>query len=87
MKPTGIVLSSVGLVAAAAATVVAHQASQPLLLPAAATVLSGLLLTWWITRITPAWVRLAAYAYAERLLAACDTLNADASDSGRRVVA
>jgi hypothetical protein len=32
------------------------------------------MLVWWLLRITSNWVRLAAFAYAERLLGTCDTL-------------
>jgi hypothetical protein len=38
-----------------------------------------LLLTWWVGRITPRWVKLAGDAYAERLLAVCETLETPAS--------
>lgn len=29
---------------------------------------------WWLLRINPGWVKLAGDGYAERLLAACETL-------------
>lgn len=41
------------------------------------TLVCGLVLTWWILRINPRWVKLAGDAYAERLLAACEILKPD----------
>lgn len=35
---------------------------------------TAMMLTWWIFRITPAWVRTAADAYAFRLLETCELL-------------
>jgi hypothetical protein len=35
---------------------------------------SALLLAWWIARVKTSWVRLAADAYAERLLGVCEKL-------------
>ena len=34
----------------------------------------ALLLTWWVIRVTPSWVKIVADAYATRLLASIDEL-------------
>jgi hypothetical protein len=43
-------------------------------IPTVSSVLILLLLVWWAARISPAWVRPIAFAYAEQLLEACQTL-------------
>ncbi len=43
--------------------------------PAGALLANAALLALWLLRITPAWVRIPADGYAERLLAACDILS------------
>jgi len=40
----------------------------------AGALLNASLLAWMMLRVSPEWVRLAGIAYAERLLAACDSL-------------
>jgi len=37
-------------------------------------IINTLMCVWWIFRINQEWVKEAAFSYAERLLAACDTL-------------
>jgi hypothetical protein len=43
-----------------------------------AIVIVALLLTWWVVRITPSWVKIVADAYALRLLGSIDELSASA---------
>jgi hypothetical protein len=76
MKPLGIVTSAGGAIAVAALVVIHYRAPN---LPMSsvtptALVLNSLLLLVWLFWFTPAWVKIAADAYAERLLAASDTL-------------
>ena len=73
MKPSGIVLCLLSTSGSAIAAVVQWGATVPGLAMVAG-VLNLVLLAWWIFRINPAWVRMAADAYAERLLCACDSL-------------
>lgn len=74
MKPAGISLSIAGLVAAMLATILGTKDGQLPAFPALATLANAFMLTFWLVRITPEWVRVPAFAYAERLLAACDSL-------------
>lgn len=75
MKPAGLFTSGIGIVGSG------YLVYRNLLLAdtvftigIAAVVVSCALLAWWSLRIKPSWVKLAAEAYAERLLAACDNL-------------
>ena len=81
MRPAGITLALLGAVAGIAAIVT--NATVPigaLAAPIIATVLNLGLLVLWIFRFTPDWVRIAAEAYAERLL---ETAEAPAHTVGR----
>jgi hypothetical protein len=75
MKPAAILLCVLGL---AACLIPVGQAlwsnSGVSPLPAAMAISTILLLVLWLLRVRPSWVRLAADAYALRLLAACDQL-------------
>ncbi len=76
MKPLGILTATAGS-AAVIALVVLHYREGKVAMSAVtptAMVVNGLLLLAWLFWFTPAWVKIAADAYAERLLAACDTL-------------
>lgn len=75
MKPAGITL---GLICLAAAIAPAFSDSIPLpsepirILVAAAA--QAVLLVFWTLRVTPEWVKHTGFAYAERLLATCESL-------------
>jgi hypothetical protein len=75
MKPLGLLTSTLGLVAVLVPVVVSLRAGT---VPALIVFVCGgfclLLLVGWLTWFTPEWVRIAAEAYAERLLAACENL-------------
>ncbi len=73
MKPSGLIVALIGLVAS---TVPVVTTLSDRVTPAAvvASLLSLFLLVWWALRISPDWVRLAGFAYARALLAACETL-------------
>jgi hypothetical protein len=56
-------------------------------IPTVSSVLILLLLVWWAARISPSWVKPIAFAYAEQLLEACETLEDRPSNSpGPKVV-
>lgn len=73
MKPSGLLVALIGLVASIVPFVATLSDRVP---PAAvvASILNLFLLVWWALRITPDWVRLAGFAYAHALLAACEIL-------------
>lgn len=86
VKPTGIGLALLGTVATGARLGMAYAASEPIgATTLAGAVVSASLLVWWCGRITPSWVRVAADAYAERLLATCETLEAEPAAEPRIV--
>jgi len=75
MKPAAIAICSLSLLAGFAPVVLAASGGMPI--PPTgiiSTVCNAVLLTWWIVRITPGWVRLPAEAYALRLLASSEQL-------------
>lgn len=74
MKPAGIALSIAGVTASMLATILETKPGHIAAFPAVATLANSLMLTFWLVRITPEWVRVPAFSYAERLLAACDSL-------------
>jgi len=76
MKPAGIFMSLAGTMSGLVATVVGMNgiSASPPPAPFVAAILNATMLTWWCLRINPEWVRVAAFAYAERLLGACDSL-------------
>lgn len=75
MKPLGVVISLGGTVAVVLlliANLRSGVALSPMIL--ACTLVNLSLFLGWLVWIKPTWVRIPAEAYAERLLAACDTL-------------
>lgn len=75
MKPMGIAVSFTGVVGVAVlAANGLLQATPPSPFTLVCGMVNGLLFFGWVWWITPAWVRLTADAYAERLLAACEIL-------------
>jgi hypothetical protein len=75
MKPAAILICSIGLMASLVPVYLAierHEPAPPMAFCMAPIII--VLLVWWLLRVTPQWVRLPADAYAQRLLAACDTL-------------
>ncbi len=75
MKWAGIFLAFLGLVACLLAVLV-KQSDPMTWVGIAGALLNASLLVWMIFRVTEDWVWLAGLAYAERLLGACDTLEA-----------
>ncbi|ADB14989.1 conserved hypothetical protein [Pirellula staleyi DSM 6068] len=73
MKKAGIVISICSLIATLLVTYLRSESGMPYSLPATASLISAWMLVWWLLRIKPSWVRVTAFAYAERLIATCDT--------------
>ena len=73
MKPAGIAFSLIGLVISIIGAIWFSDASVSTV-SVAAVLVNGLMVAFWLIRITPEWVKTPAFAYAERLLASCDTL-------------
>ena len=75
MKPAGVAISILSLVALAFVTSLEARANAvPWFANLTAIAIVSLLLTWWVLRITPGWVKIVADAYAVRLLASIDEL-------------
>ena len=76
MKPVGIAVAILGVIGAGVPVVRALNADGAVPTVAiAAMVLNAVLLLLWLFWITPSWVRVAAEAYAQRLLESCGTLD------------
>jgi hypothetical protein len=73
MKPIGITLSVAGLIACILRLLIdPSPATAPV---AVANLLITLILTgWWVSGVTPDWVKVTADAYAKRLIGCCETL-------------
>ena len=77
MKPVGITICVLSLVALAFITrMEAGAGTVPWFANLSAIAIVALLLTWWVVRITPSWVKIVADAYALRLLGSIDELSA-----------
>lgn len=75
MKPGGIAVAVIGTVGCASVLVYRLDGSpSSWLVPATSTVIAAVLLSLWIFRFTPAWVKMTAFAYARQLIASCDSL-------------
>jgi len=75
MKPAAMgigVISGAGCVIRAYTLAVSSGSAMPI--PTISSVLILLLLVWWAARISPSWVKPIAFAYAEQLLEACQSL-------------
>jgi hypothetical protein len=67
LKPFGIAIAAIGTAGAAVNLFRFHEGTQ-LGLAIACTIVSALLLLFWLCWVNPGWVRIPAKAYAERLL-------------------
>ncbi len=75
MKSAGIATAIVGLVAGMAKAIQLGLAGEDVQMTAVAAALVGLtLLTLWLFRIRPSWVKIAADGFARQLIGACETL-------------
>jgi hypothetical protein len=86
MKKTGVVIAAASLVATVTISIVRSKEGMPPVVPAASSLLNSCMLVWWLLRINPSWVRVPAFAYAQRLLAACDTLHPPATPKKEIIV-
>ncbi|NQU25654.1 MAG: hypothetical protein HQ567_30575 [Candidatus Nealsonbacteria bacterium] len=86
MKPAGIGLSALAVVVAIIAAIINSENGRPPALATVATVVNGLMLVWWVLRINVDWIRIPAFAYAERLLSACDVLRPRGEDNRQRII-
>lgn len=86
MRKAGVAISACSLIATLLIAVVRSNAGMPPALPAAASFINACMLVWWLLRIKPSWVQVPAFAYAERLLAACDTLHPPATPKKEIIV-
>jgi hypothetical protein len=84
MKAVGITIAVLSLGALAVITALeARTDSVPWFANATAAVITSFLLTWWLVRITPTWVKTIADAYAMRLLACIDELQPENCQTDR----
>jgi hypothetical protein len=84
MRSAGLVLSLVALIASVVAAIFFGTRDRGLpILPVFATLINACMLTLWLLRINSVWVRVAAFAYAERLLATCDTLHCESNATSK----
>lgn len=70
LKPLAIVVATVAIIACAVAITRSADTS----IGACSLVVCSAFFLWWCCRVRPSWVKVAAFAYAERLLAACEKL-------------
>jgi hypothetical protein len=85
MKPAGITLTLLAIVATVAAVALGYVSTLHIAL--LSSLCSAFMLAWWLLRIRPSWVREAAERYADQLLWTCEQLDAPKStfDQGGRV--
>jgi len=84
MKPAAIIINVAALVFAGA--LIASQSVEQISPDPASVVgfiVIALLLSWWLVRIRPDWVRLAADAYSRQLIAACEQIQPSQLTPGR----
>lgn len=86
MKPAGIGVSALAVIGAIVAAIINTERGRPPALATAATVVNGLMLVWWIFRINVDWIRIPAFAYAERLISACDILRPPGEDNKQPII-
>ncbi len=80
LKTGGIISSILGVVSTAAASVWFIHIGKPQLMPWVCTGISVLLLLGWLFVVKPSWVKIFAFAYAERLLASTEHLKPKRKD-------
>ncbi|RJQ34092.1 hypothetical protein C4568_03040 [Candidatus Parcubacteria bacterium] len=74
MKPAGIVLALIGLVACATSLAAFPKSEYEMVVAWACLAINAILLTWWVFRINRSWIKVAGDEYAKQLFAACETL-------------
>ena len=73
MRVTGIIVAILGVVASGAAGAWFIQIGDPQIRPWVCGATGLLFLIWWIFTIKPEWVKIPAFAYAERLFESTET--------------
>jgi hypothetical protein len=73
MKPAAIFLALLAITATMLATGFQHNVEPYLVV--VSSVCSAVMLTWWLLRILPSWVRESAERYADQLLWSCEQLD------------
>ena len=85
MKPAGIAIASIGLIAAATSAAMSW-GGEFRIVAIVASILNVFLLVWWLLRISPEWVRVTAFAYAQELLASCEQLPDPPAHSHKKII-
>lgn len=75
MKTLGVILSLLGAGACIAAGLLNVQNGQPKIYPWVCLAAEVMFLVWWVVFITANWVKVPAFAYAERLLESTENLS------------
>jgi len=75
MRTTGIIITFFGMVVSCAAGVWDVHSGAPRIAPWVCTAADALFLYWWVFTIKADWVRVPAFAYAERLFETTETLS------------
>ena len=86
MKAPGLGLSALALLSSIIAAIIHTNAGRPPAVAYVGTAVNGLMLVWWCLRINVNWVRVPAFAYAERLLSTCDTLRPPSRPDPQRII-
>lgn len=84
MRITGIVVASLGIVVSCSAGIWLVKSGTPKAAPWVCAVGGIALLAWWITSVTASWVKVPAFAYAERLLESTEKLSRSKSASVKK---
>lgn len=73
LRSTGIIIAFLGMATSCAAAVWYIHSGTPKIAPWVCTAADALFLYWWVFTITPDWVKVPAFAYAERLFETTET--------------
>lgn len=74
MKPAAVTVALAGLAACVISLSVFPKSEYEMVTAWVCFVINAVLLTWWILRINPTWIRIAGDEYAKQLFAACENL-------------
>jgi hypothetical protein len=83
MKPVAIFLALLAIAAAMVAISSSHNVELSLVVVSIGC--SAVMLTWWLLRIRPSWVREAAERYADQLLWSCEQLDSPRTQTAQDV--
>ena len=74
MKPAGIAIALIGVIACAVSLSAFPKNEYEMIVAWVCLVINSVLLTWWMLRINPPWIKIAGDEYAKQLFAACEVL-------------